>query len=190
MTVFRVEDVFSRSRLQMVTSREVEVFREAAAPGERRRYTKRFLDTPEGDFRAWTARESHILTHLRAQGVRCIPELVGFDTSNDVMQTFDAGLTVDHCVTLLRVQRDARVVPHVFADCAHWWALAHHTLRALETLHLLHLVHLDVKADNICVPVLPAAAAASARTGVRPREPRGPLTLRLRLWWMRLWLPR
>ena len=37
MTVFRVEDVFSRSRLQMVTSREVEVVREAAAPGERRR---------------------------------------------------------------------------------------------------------------------------------------------------------
>ena len=157
MMAARVDDVFGRSRAQMPTSRYVEVFREAAAPGERRRYTKRFLATAEGDFRPWTARESRILAHLMGHGVRCIPGLVGFDARTEAMQTFDAGVTVEHWVTLLGVQRDARVLPHVFADCAHWWALAHHTLRALETLHLLQLVHLDVKPDNICVPVLPAA---------------------------------
>ena len=37
-----IERVFGRGRLQMVTGNHVEVFREEAAPGERRRYTKRF----------------------------------------------------------------------------------------------------------------------------------------------------
>ncbi|HZQ63278.1 MAG TPA: hypothetical protein VFC24_18110, partial [Casimicrobiaceae bacterium] len=45
---------------------------------------------------------------------------------------------------------------HIFEDCAHWWALAHHCLAALDEIHRLQLVHLDIKADNICVPYDPA----------------------------------
>src|SRR5436190_18910644 len=56
--------VFGRGRLKMVTGEHVEVFREQALPGERRRYTKRFLSTTEGDFRHWTEREWHILARL------------------------------------------------------------------------------------------------------------------------------
>ena len=43
----------------------------------------------------------------------------------------------------------------MFEDCAHWWALARHSLIALDAIHDLHLVHLDLKADNVCIPVGP-----------------------------------
>ena len=62
--------------------------------------------------------------------------------------------TVEQWVSLLRVERAGRPLPHPFADCAHWWELAHHTLRALETLHLLEVLHLNVAPDNICVPIV------------------------------------
>ena len=45
MTPEQVDRVFGCGRLQMATGEHVEVFREAVAPGERRRYTKRFLAT-------------------------------------------------------------------------------------------------------------------------------------------------
>ena len=44
----------------------------------------------------------------------------------------------------------------MFEDCAHWWALAQHCLVALDAIHDLQLVHLDLKADNVCIPVGPA----------------------------------
>ena len=45
MTRDQIDRVFGRDRLKMVTGDHVEVFREAASDGSRRRYTKRFLDT-------------------------------------------------------------------------------------------------------------------------------------------------
>ena len=69
-----------------------------------------------------------------------------------MVQTYDAGITVDHWVTLLPLERDGRVPRHLFEDCAHWWALARHALIALDAIHALQLVHLDLKADNICIP--------------------------------------
>ena len=44
----------------------------------------------------------------------------------------------------------------MFEDCAHWWALAHHCLAALNEIHALLLVHLDIKGDNLCIPYGPA----------------------------------
>ena len=44
-----IDRVFGRGRLRMVTGDHVEVFREESQPGERRRYTKRFLATPAGE---------------------------------------------------------------------------------------------------------------------------------------------
>ena len=38
-----------------------------------------------------------------------------------------------------------RIVEHLF-----------HELRALDEIHALQLVHLDLKADNICIPIAPA----------------------------------
>ena len=151
--------VFGRHRLRMVTGQHVEVFREEARAGERRRYTKRFLATDMGDFRAWTEREWRILARLVGHGIACVPEVARFDRGSAhepaVVQTYDAGITVDHWATLLPVQRDGRPVRHVFEDCAHWWALARHLLLALDAIHELRLVHLDLKADNVCIPASP-----------------------------------
>ena len=117
----------------MVTGEHVEVFREAVAPGERRRYTKRFLNTRDGDFGQWTEREWRILARLIGHGIalrarrRAVrPWRVG---GEQLVQTYDAGVTVDQWATLLPVARDGCVYRHVFEDCAHWWAFAHHCLR-------------------------------------------------------------
>ena len=161
MTPEQIERVFGRNRLKMVTGEHVEVFREAVARGERRRYTKRFLNTREGDFGQWTEREWRILARLIGHGITCVPDVVQFDRGRvggmQLVQTYDAGVTVDQWATLLPVLRDGRVQRHVFEDCAHWWALAHHCLQALNEIHPLELVHLDVKGDNVCIPYAPAS---------------------------------
>jgi hypothetical protein len=99
--------VFGRGRVKMVTGEHVEVYREAAQPGERRRYTKRFLATPEGDFRHWTEREWRILARLVGHRIGPVPDVVQFDRGDArrpaLVQTYDAGITVDHWATLLPV---------------------------------------------------------------------------------------
>lgn len=159
MTPSALERVFGRGRLQMVTGRHVEVFREAARPGERRCYTKRFLATDDGDFRAWTEREWRVLARMFGHGVRCVPEVVQFNRGERdgaaFVKTYDAGVTVDHWATLLPVERAGHPARHVFDDCAHWWSLAHHCLLALQQVHELQLIHLDLKADNVCIPIAP-----------------------------------
>jgi hypothetical protein len=160
MTPADIDRVFGRGRLRMVTGDHVEVFREASLPGERRRYTKRFLATAAGDFRHWTEREWRILARLVGHGIGPVPDVVQFDRGAidrpALVQTYDAGVTVDHWATLLPVARDDGALRHVFEDCAHWWALARHCLIALDAIHELQLVHLDLKADNVCIPLGPA----------------------------------
>jgi len=156
-----LEHVFGRGRRKMATGDHVEVFREAAAPGERRRYTKRFLATGSADFRRWTDREWRILARLIGHGVRCVPAVAryhgGAEGALSELQTYDAGISVDQWATLVPVARDGATRRHVFEDAAHWWALAHHCLAALDEIHALELVHLDVKADNLCIPYAPAS---------------------------------
>ena len=161
MTPEQIDRVFGRGRLKMVTGEHVEVYREAVGPGERRRYTKRFLNTPDGDFGHWTEREWRILARLIGHGITCVPDVVQIDRGRvdgaQLVQTYDAGVTVDQWATLLPVTRDDRVYGHVFEDCAHWWALAHHCLLALNVIHPLELVHLDIKGDNVCIPYSPVS---------------------------------
>ena len=160
MTPDQIEQVFGRGRLKMATGQHVEVFREAMASGERRRYTKRFLATIDGDFGPWTEREWRILARLIGHGIRCVPDVVQFDGGAlggaRLVQTYDAGITVDQWGTLLQVTRSGETYRQIFEDCAHWWALAHHCLAALDEIHALGLVHLDIKGDNICIPYAPA----------------------------------
>jgi serine/threonine protein kinase len=160
MTPEQIERVFGRGRLKMVTGEHVEVFREAVAPGERRRYTKRFLNTTDGDFAHWTEREWRILARLIGHGIGCVPDVVQFDRGSiagtQLVATYDAGVTIDQWATLLPLLRDGQLYRHAFEDCAHWWALAHHCLVALKEIHQLQLVHLDIKGDNVCVPLGPA----------------------------------
>ncbi|HEY2819065.1 MAG TPA: hypothetical protein VGK44_18245, partial [Casimicrobiaceae bacterium] len=160
MTPMQIDRVFGRGRLKMVTGEHVEVFREAVGPGERRRYTKRFLNTNDGNFAHWTEREWRILARLIGHGIDCVPDVVQFDRGSiagtQLVQTYDAGATVDQWATLLPLNRDGRIYRHAFEDCAHWWALAHHSLVALKKIHQLELVHLDVKGDNVCIPLGPA----------------------------------
>jgi hypothetical protein len=174
MTPAEIDRVFGRGRLRMVTGDHVEVFREAALPGERRCYTKRFLATPAGDFREWTEREWRILARLVGHGIKPVPDVVQFDRGAAdrpaLVQTYDAGVTVDHWATLLPLERDGVLLRNVFEDCAHWWALARASLVALDAIHELQLVHLDLKADNICIPVGPVGFDPLA--GARALYPR------------------
>ena len=174
MSPEQIDRVFGRGRLKMVTGDHVEVFREAASDGNRRRYTKRFLDTRDGDFGQWTEREWRILARLIGHGIDCVPEVVQFDRGaqggTQLVQTYDAGATVDQWATILPVEREGRVLRHVFEDCAHWWALGHHCLRALSAIHELSVVHLDIKGDNVCIPVWPPTFDPKARDGrLQPR---------------------
>ena len=95
MTPEQIDRVFGRGRLKMVTGDHVDVYREAVAPGERRRYTKRFLNTTDGDFAQWTEREWRILARLIGHGIRCVPDVVQFDRGSaagmPLVQTYDAG---------------------------------------------------------------------------------------------------
>ena len=79
MTPADIDRVFGRGRLRMVTGDHVEVFREHSLPGERRRYTKRFLATAAGDFSEWTEREWRILARLVGHGIKPVPDVVRFD---------------------------------------------------------------------------------------------------------------
>lgn len=176
MTPRDMERVFGRGRLRMRTGEHVEVFREATGPGERRCYTKRFLAAADGDLREWTEREWRILARMVGHGIRCVPEVVQFDRGTGgqppLVKTCDAGVTVDHWATLLPVERDGRILGHVFQDCAHWWALAQHLLRALEQVHALGVIHLDLKADNVCIPLEPVGFRPdSAGQVLRPLFP-------------------
>ena len=167
MTPEQVDRVFGRGRLKMVTGEHVEVFREAVVPGERRRYTKRFLNSTDGDFGHWTEREWKILARLIGHGIGCVPDVVQFDRGSakgaQLVQTYDAGVTVDQWATLLPLERDGHVYRHAFEDCAHWFALAHYCLKALKDIHELDLVHLDIKGDNVCIPFGPATFDPEAR---------------------------
>ena len=113
MTPEQIDRVFGRGRLKMTTGEHVEVFREAAAPGQRRRYTKRFLNTQDGDFGHWTEREWRILARLIGHGIGCVPEVVQFDRAalggTQIVQTYDAGATVDQWATILPVARGNRI---------------------------------------------------------------------------------
>src|SRR5207237_6177291 len=103
----QIERVFGRGRLKMATGEHVEVFREAVASSERRRYTKRFLATGDADFRQWTEREWRMLARLIGHGVRCVPDVVQFHGGAEggmrQVPTYDAGVTVDPLATLVPV---------------------------------------------------------------------------------------
>ncbi|MGZ5238445.1 MAG: hypothetical protein ACXWCV_19220, partial [Caldimonas sp.] len=166
MTPAEIDRVFGRGRLRMTTGEHVEVFREEARDGEERRYTKRFLETANGDFRAWTEREWRILDRLGARCDAAVARVVRFFPADESgmarLQTRDAGPTVDEWAALVPLRGTSPVLPYVFGDCANWWALARQCLLALDPLHALGFVHLDLKADNVCVPWQPAQAGRPA----------------------------
>ena len=115
MTPEQIDRVFGRGRLKMVTGEHVEVFREAVVPGERRRYTKRFL---EFDRRRLRALDGTRMAHPRAPDRarhrlrarrRAVRSRLG--RGAQLVQTYDAGVTVDQWATLLPLNRDGHVLP-------------------------------------------------------------------------------
>ncbi len=160
MTPEQIDRVFGRGRLKMVTGEHVEVFREAVAPGERRRYTKRFLNSTDGDFAHWTEREWRILARLIGHGIACVPDVVQFDRGSRGGDAARADL---------RRRRDGRPVGHAAAArCATGTSTATCSRTARtggrsritassrsKEIHPLQLVHLDIKGDNVCIPFGP-----------------------------------
>ena len=160
MTPEQIDRVFGRGRLRMVTGEHVEVFREAVAA---RRAAPLHQALPQLDRRRLRALDRARMAHPRAAHRprhrlrarrRAVRSRLGARAAQ-LVQTYDAGVTVDQWATLLPLERDGRVYRHAFEDCAHWWALAHHCLVALKEIHELQLVHLDIKGDNVCIPFGP-----------------------------------
>ncbi|MEO8312631.1 MAG: hypothetical protein ABI520_15795 [Caldimonas sp.] len=162
MTPADVERVFGKSRMQIPAGRHVEVFREEARSGEERRYTKRFLRTPDVDFRLWTERECRVLVRLGRLAGAPVPKVLDFlpaeGDGTPTLQTRDAGATLDQWATLVPLRRGKTLLRNVFDDCANWWALARQFMVSLDALHALGFVHLDLKPDNVCIPWAPAGA--------------------------------
>ncbi len=173
MTPAEMDRVFGADRLQMATGGHVEVFREAAAHGVERAYTKRFLAGASGDFRAWTVREWRILDRLasqRAPVAKPLEFLLADGGGAAGLRTRDAGATVEQWATLVPLRRGDTPLRSAFEDCAHWWSLARHCLLALDAVHALGFVHLELKPDNVCIPWAPAGAGRpSPGQPLRPR---------------------
>ena len=159
MTPAAIDRVFGRGRLRMVTGDHVEVFREESQPGERRRYTKRFLATPAGDFRAVDrARVAHPARGSSATASARCPTWCSSTAAprgrQALVQTYDAGVTVDHWATLLPVQRDGETRCATCSRTAptggRWRATAWSRSTRSTTCSWSHL---DLKADNVCIPV-------------------------------------
>ena len=118
MTPEQIDRVFGRGRLQMVTGEHVEVFREAAAAGRAATLHEALPAHAGGDFGQWTEREWRILARLIGHGIACVPDVVQFDRGapggTQLVQTYDAGVTVDQWATLLPVDaRRPRAAPRV-----------------------------------------------------------------------------
>ncbi|MEO9067439.1 MAG: hypothetical protein ABI281_04880, partial [Caldimonas sp.] len=164
----------------MTTGDHVEVWREAATPGERRRYRKHYLKTASADYRPWTERERRVLEvlgrHRGAPVAELVPAMSGDDRGGHgvigeaELVTFDAGPSVDQWATRVVLRRGGKALTNVFEDSACWWSLALASLRALDTVHALGFVHLDLKADNLCIPWGEPAADPPVRgQGLLPR---------------------
>ena len=112
-----MDRVFGADRLQMATGGHVEVFREAAAHGVERAYTKRFLAGASGDFRVWTEREWRILDRLashRAPAARPFDFLLADGSGAAALRTRDAGATVEQWATLVPLRRGDTALRNVF----------------------------------------------------------------------------
>ncbi|MES2940345.1 MAG: ABC transporter substrate-binding protein [Pseudomonadota bacterium] len=155
-----LDKMFGRTRRRIDTGPHVEVWREVENTGERyfRKHFKKPDDGAQDDLSFWTVREFSLAsslwrrtTSVHTQRVKSLAnELAG----GQELQTFDAGPTLEQWLDL-PVVGAAGVLPNVFHDCAHWLALAHAVLQALHDVHSVGFFHLDIKADNLCIPVQP-----------------------------------
>lgn len=163
--------IFGTSVRQMATNPQAEVWRLPAPPGllgqERDStpagciFRKRFLATDAlGDFTYWTRRENLLLHALNSTWpeIRSIQQFLMLRqdaNGQSVLETRHAGPDVGGWLQL-PVLREGTSLPHCFAEAAHWFALARATLTALQEVHKRGFVHLDIKAENFCIPYLPA----------------------------------
>jgi hypothetical protein len=163
----QIDRVFGRGRLRDGDGRTRRGLSRSRAPGERRRYTKRFLNSTGWRLRALDgarmahSRAPHRARHRLRSRRRAVRSRPGPGTQ--LVQTYDAGVTVDQWATLLAaLSRRARVPAHVRGLRA-LVALAHYCVKALKEVHQLQLVHLDIKGDNVCIPFGPATSTRTWR---------------------------
>lgn len=127
-------------------------------PYFRKRFKKVKVGDTEWDYSEWTEREFNLIRMLESKTgsphVQVYRKLHKLGDGAEEMQTEHAGPTVQQWLDL-PVLRGEEHLPHVFHDCAHWFALARTALESLRHVHEKGFVHLDIKPDNFCVPPAP-----------------------------------
>lgn len=123
-------------------------------------FRKRFDPWLENE--SWPQRENRILLDMLARQKSYPQGLVRpYGTSCDqagnvdpVVETHDAGRSIkDWKNVAVRSSKTGTEFDHPFRHCLHWWLLLEAILIALDGLHKEGFVHLDIKEDNVCIPV-------------------------------------
>ncbi len=154
--------------------------------GERRRYTKRFLNRPTATSGHWTEREWRILARRSGTASAACRTSCSSTVARSRARAARADLrrrrTVDQWATLLRLQRDGHIYRHAFEDRAHRWALEPITAVAPKEIHQLQLVRIPhIKGDNVCIPIRTRELRPRTRTRQRSIRVRPACAIDLRV---------
>jgi len=122
----------------MVTASTSRSTAEAVGPGERRRFTTRFRNSEAtassrtGPSANCASSRGLIATAIVACRTACSSSRLG--CRDQLVQTYDAGVTVDQWATLLPGCATRALSTNAVEDCAHGWSLRITAYRA-ETIH-------------------------------------------------------
>lgn len=162
--------MFGVASRKMMTSEHVEVWREpseSGAPYFRKWFSLHSKDLPAAKAVTLTNRESLLLQQLNDKDLphvqRISSAFYNADRTKKEIVTEHAGPCVEHWLNLPVLHGDQELAS-VFHDCAHWFGFARFGLFALKTINDQQCLHLDIKEDNICVPVSSPIGIASGST--------------------------
>lgn len=107
----------------------------------------------------WSDRENRFLMRFMSDKLRHVVQTKKFDSSTpgviDVVETHDAGLTIEEWLQVTPRYADGTTFSHPFRRGEEFIRLLRACLAALQEIHAAGVVHCDIKQDNICITCTP-----------------------------------